>query len=189
LEASHSPLSSRAAEGSAVLQASPGNVFSEEAVWASRPVGPTAKRQPSPGRAGASIPQRCPSAVGAAHFTSTCISTLSRNTSRTSLRNRRSLGCARDDKGEGIASVCIRWLVERTAGPHSTSLRAGSPPRFAPVGMTIHIWVRDAGAQEKLSSRQKSHRLRAYREICSSAGSSWRCFLIVAWPAAGLLDG
>ena len=41
-----------------------------------------------------------------------------------------------------FASMCIRWLVERTAGPHSTSLRAGSPLRFAPVGMTIHILVR-----------------------------------------------
>jgi hypothetical protein len=32
--------------------------------------------------------------------------------------------------------------MEKTAGPHSTSLRAGSPLRFAPVGMTIHILVR-----------------------------------------------
>ena len=44
--------------------------------------------------------------------------------------------------------MCIRWLVERTARPHSTLLRAGSPLRFAPVGMTIHIWVRHASAQE-----------------------------------------
>jgi hypothetical protein len=44
--------------------------------------------------------------------------------------------------------MCIWWLVERTAGPHSTSLRAGSPLRYAPVGMTIHIRVRDASAQE-----------------------------------------
>ena len=29
--------------------------------------------------------------------------------------------------------------MERTAGPHSTSLRAGFPLRYAPVGMTIHI--------------------------------------------------
>jgi hypothetical protein len=34
------------------------------------------------------------------------------------------------------------------------------PLRFASVGMTIHIWVRDASAQEKLSS-EKSHKLRA----------------------------
>jgi hypothetical protein len=29
--------------------------------------------------------------------------------------------------------MCIRLLVERTADPHSTSLRAGSPLRYAPV--------------------------------------------------------
>ena len=43
------------AEGSAVLQARPGNVF-PEAVWALRPVGPTAKRQPSPGGLGHRFP-------------------------------------------------------------------------------------------------------------------------------------
>ena len=37
--------------------------------------------------------------------------------------------------------MCIRRLVERTAGPHSTSLRAGSPLRWASVGMTIHFSV------------------------------------------------
>src|ERR1700733_8141056 len=29
---------------------------------------------------------------------------------------------SRDDKGKGVASMCIWRLVERTAGPHSTSL-------------------------------------------------------------------
>ncbi len=43
-------------------------IFFAEAVWTLRPVGLTAKRQPSPARAGASISQHCPSAVGAAHF-------------------------------------------------------------------------------------------------------------------------
>jgi hypothetical protein len=33
------------------------------------------------------------------------------------------------------------WVVESTAGPHSTSLRAGSRLRYAPVGMTIHMLV------------------------------------------------
>jgi hypothetical protein len=32
----------------------------------------------------------------------------------------------------------------------------GRKSGFAPVGMTIHILVRDASAQEKLSSRKKS---------------------------------
>jgi hypothetical protein len=63
----------------------------------------------------------------------------SKNISRTRLQNCRSLGFARDDKREGSASRCIRLLVERTAGPHSTSLRAGSPLRYAPVGMTAWI--------------------------------------------------
>jgi hypothetical protein len=40
------------------------------------------------------------------------------------LRSGQALGYARDDKGEGHASMCIRRLVERTAGP-STSLRSG----------------------------------------------------------------
>jgi hypothetical protein len=47
-----------------------------------------------------------------------------KNIPRTSLQNCRSLGFARDDKGEGDASMCIRWLVTRTADP-STSLRSG----------------------------------------------------------------
>ena len=47
----------------------------------------TADRQTStqPGRAGTSIPQHWPSTVGAHTFTSTCIRTLSKNISRTSL--------------------------------------------------------------------------------------------------------
>jgi hypothetical protein len=52
--------------------------------------------------------------------------------------------------------MCIRWLVERTAGSHLTSLRAGSPLRYAPVGMTIHILVRDASAQEDCHADKKS---------------------------------
>ena len=44
-------------------------------------------------------------------------------------------------KGKAVASMCIRCLVERTTGPHPTSLRAGSPLRLATVGMTIHILV------------------------------------------------
>jgi hypothetical protein len=62
---------------------------------------------------------------------------------------------ARDDKGEGVSFDLYLVLDESTAGPHSTSLRAGSPLRYALVGMTIHIWVRDASAQEKLSSENK----------------------------------
>jgi hypothetical protein len=46
-------------------------------------------------------------------------------------------------------------LVEKTAGPHSTSLRAGSPLRYASVGMTIHIWVQGAGTQENCHPDRK----------------------------------
>jgi hypothetical protein len=56
---------------------------------------------------------------------------------------------ARDDKGKGVAYVYTRRPVERTAGTHSTSLRAGSPLRLAPVGMTILILV-GCECQEKL---------------------------------------
>jgi hypothetical protein len=91
---------------------------------------------------------------------------------------------------------------KRTAGPHSTSLRAGSrlrcapvgmtkvrvilpcvsggwlrepqvpPLRFAPVGMTIHIVVRDASTQEKLLSRKKSQTLGMTIHIL--AGCEWQ---------------
>ncbi len=54
-------------------------MFFEEAAGALRPVGPTAKRQPSPAGLGHRS-QHCPSTVGAAHSTSTCISTLSKKT-------------------------------------------------------------------------------------------------------------
>jgi hypothetical protein len=40
------------------------------------------------------------------------------------LRSGQAFGCARDDDGEGNATLRTRWLVERTAGP-STSLRFG----------------------------------------------------------------
>ena len=66
---------------------------------------------------------------------------------------------AQDDKGKGGASIHGSGDAESTAGPHSTSLRAGSPLRYAPVGMTIHIWVQDASAQEKLPSRKRSQAL------------------------------
>src|ERR1700678_4008723 len=39
--------------------------------------------------------------------------------------------------------------MSQTAGPHSTSLRAGSSLRCASVGMTIHIKVGDASTQEE----------------------------------------
>src|SRR5580698_3892369 len=58
---------------------------------------------------------------------STCISTLSRNISTTSLENCRSLGCARDDKGNGSASLgSFGWKKEQQV----------PPLRCAPVGMT-----------------------------------------------------
>jgi hypothetical protein len=65
----------------------------------------------------------------------------------------------RDDKGKGNASLCIRWLVEGTAGPPSTSLRAGSPLGCAPVGMTIHILGRRCECPRKNCHREKSHNL------------------------------
>src|ERR1700722_14064210 len=61
--------------------------------------------------------------------------------------------------GKGVAGKCIWWLVQRTAGPHSTSLRAGSPLRCASVGMTIHILVllvlieKHCGAKAEIISR------------------------------------
>ena len=68
VEAPPYPLSSRAKPRDLQFCRPVLEMFFEEAVWALRPVGPTAKRQPSPARAGASISQHCPSAVGAAHF-------------------------------------------------------------------------------------------------------------------------
>ena len=63
------------------------------------------------------------------------------NISRTGLQNRRSLGCARDDKGEGGAYHQLLMLVERTAGSlHFASLRRslgcadGSATPFPKVG-------------------------------------------------------
>ena len=56
---------------------------------------------------------------------------------------------SQDDKGEGSASIRIHCWDRETQV---------APLRYAPVRMTIHIWVRDASAQEKLPSR-KSHRL------------------------------
>src|SRR5580692_1879882 len=91
----------------------------------------------------ASIPQHCPNAVGAAHFHLNLhhYSTLPKNIPRTGLQNRRSLGFARDDKGERITSMRIRWMVGRTACPFCPS-----------VGMTIQNFGRNASAQEKLAS-------------------------------------
>jgi hypothetical protein len=122
-----------------------------------RPGGPTAKRQPSPEGLGHRIPQHCPpapacrgSAVGAAHFhlnlhQYSVEKTFPARACRTADPSA-SLGMT---KVKVDASMCIRWLMGRNAGPHSTSLRAGSPLRFAPVGMTNHILV-GCGAQENL---------------------------------------
>jgi hypothetical protein len=68
------------------------------------------KRQPSLGGTGASIHQHSPRAVGAAHLH--CIRTLSQNISRRGPQNRRSLGCARDDKGKGDASMKSGWRTQ-----------------------------------------------------------------------------
>ena len=61
------------------------------------------------------------------------------NIPRTGLQNCRSLGFARDDKGDGGAFI---WFGSRESEP------TVAPLRFASVGMTIHILVRDASAQE-----------------------------------------
>jgi hypothetical protein len=87
----------------------------------------------------------------------------------------------RDDKGEGDASMGIWRLVERTAGPHSTSLRAGSSLRGAPVprhvgtsGMTVHVWLRDAGAK-KIVIPIKSHKLRAKPDFAPRGADKTTC--------------
>jgi hypothetical protein len=48
-----------------------------------------------------------------------------------------SLRSGRDDKGWGGAFSRERLVDDRNSRPRSTSLRAGSPLRFASVGMTI----------------------------------------------------
>jgi hypothetical protein len=38
--------------------------------------------------------------------------------------------------------MCIRWLIQRTAGPHSTTLGAGSPRRYAlwKIALALHYF-------------------------------------------------
>src|SRR5580704_9666431 len=72
-----------------------------------------------------------------------CSSGAKPNISRTSLQNCRSLGFARDDKGEGGASMEHRCLVKRTAGL-STSLHFGRDDNS--------YFGRGVSAQEKLAS-------------------------------------
>jgi hypothetical protein len=135
-------------------------MFFDEAVWASRPVGPTAKRQPSPARAGASIPQHLSERRRRGTLSPRPASVLCRKTfPGRACRTADPSATLGMTKGRVALSLSVRWLAERTAGPHSTSLRAGSPLRYASVGMTIHIWVGDTRAQEKLSSPKKSQTL------------------------------
>ena len=57
---------------------------------------------------------------------SICIGTLSKNISRTSLQTADPSAWLGITKGRGGAFIEHPWPVERTAGPHSTSLRAGA---------------------------------------------------------------
>ena len=85
-----------------------------------------------------------------------CISIRLKNISRKGPRNCRSLGFARDDKGEGDASIRIRCWWREPQVP---------PLRYAPVGMTIHIGARDASAQENfVNSIEKSQALGMTKE-------------------------
>src|SRR5580692_2857871 len=76
MEASPYPLSSRAKPRDLQFYRPVLEMLFEEAVWALGPVepalslskGPDHQTSAQPGRAGASIPQHCPSAVGAAQF-------------------------------------------------------------------------------------------------------------------------
>src|ERR1700683_3312075 len=66
---------------------------------------------------------------------------------------------SRDDQGEGGASISILCWWREQQVPIRRRSGAGSPLRCAPVGMTIHIWVRDASAQENCHPIKKSQTL------------------------------
>ena len=126
MEAPPFPLSSRAQPRDLQFCRLVLEMFFEEAVWVLRPVRADGQTSAQPGRAGTSIPNIVRAPQARHTFTSTCIGTLSKNISRTSLQNCRSLGCARDDKGEGGA------FIER---PLADGEKPQVPPRrFAPVG-------------------------------------------------------
>jgi hypothetical protein len=74
------------------------------------------------GRAGALIPQHCPSAVGAAHFHLNLHQYSAVTFPGRACRTADPSAALGMTKGRVAFSLSVRWLVERTAGP-STSLR------------------------------------------------------------------
>ena len=153
MEAPPSPLSSRAQPRDLQFCRLVLEMFFEEAVWVLRPVGPTAKRQPSPGGLGHRFPtlseRRRRGTLSPQPASVPCRKTFPGRACRTADPSA-ALGMT---KGRVALSLSVHWLMREPQVP---------PRRFAPVGMTIHIWVRNASVQEKLSS-EKSHKLRAQR--------------------------
>ncbi len=114
MEASPSPLSSRAQPRDLQFYRPVLEMYSEDGVWTSRPVGPTANVSPARQEGPLSIDSPTLSERRRRRhiFTSTCVSTPSKNISRKGPRTCRSLGCARDDKGEGVASMESGYWTE-----------------------------------------------------------------------------
>ena len=85
--------------------------------------------------------------------------------SRGGPQNCRSLGCAREDKGEGDALLCIaRWL-KRTAGP-STTLRSGRDDKSV-----VNI---DADSTTELPSRPERTRISCHASLDRAAYAPFR---------------
>ena len=124
MEAPPSPLSSRAQPRDLQFCRLVLEMFFEEAVWVLRPVGPTAKRQPSPGGLGHRFPtlseRRRRGTLSPQPASVPCRKTFPGRACRTADPSA-ALGMT---KGRVALSLSVHWLMERTAGP-STSLRSG----------------------------------------------------------------
>jgi hypothetical protein len=131
LEASPSLLSSRAKPRDLQFRGPLLETFFEEAVWTLRPVGPTAKRQPSPAGLGNRFPtfpeRRRRGTLSPQPASVRCRKTFPGRAYRTADPSA-SLGMTKGRVALPCASV--GWWREPQI----------PPLRYAPVGMTIHIW-------------------------------------------------